>query len=264
MAEIAAIWRYPVKGLAGERLPKVRLTAGQVLPHDRRFALAHGSTRFDPGRPEYLTPSNFFQLKRDEKLAQLGLAFEAESGQLTLTRKGKAVVRGQADDPTGRLVLAQFFATFLGETGRGVPKLVAAEGHAFTDLPERQISVLNLASVRDLERVVRAELDPRRFRANVWLEGLPAWAEFDWIGRSIALGPLGGRVRLRVDAPIERCAATNVHPETAERDLNIPLSLQRGYGHRDMGIYCEVLDDGEIAEGQAADVPQEAREALPF
>ena len=262
MAEIAAIWRYPVKGLAGERLTSVPLTAGQLLPHDRRFALAHGSTRFDPGAPEYLKPSNFFQLKRDEKLAQLGLSFEAESGHLTLTRKGKQVVRGKADDSTGRLVLSQFLATFLGETGRGVPKLVTAEGHAFTDLPERQISLLNLASVRDLERVVRAKLDPRRFRANVWLEGLPPWVEFSWIGRGIALGPSG--LRLRVAAAIERCAATNVDPDTAERDLNIPLSLQRGYGHRDMGVYCEVLDDGEIAEGQSVDVPAEAREALPF
>ncbi len=264
MAEIAAIWRYPVKGLAGERLARVRLRAGGLLPHDRRFALAHGATRFDPAAPRYLKPSQFYQLKRDEKLAQLGLTFDADSGLLTLTRKGKPVVRGDATDPTGRLVLTQFFATFLGDGGRGLPRLIGAQGHAFTDTPARHISLLNLASVRDLERVVRSPVDPRRFRANLWLEGLPAWAELDWVGRSIALGPPEAALRLRVVEPITRCAATNVNPDTAERDLNLPLALQRGFGHCHMGVYCEVLDDGEIAEGDPVAVPAEVRASLPF
>jgi len=261
---IAAIWRYPVKGLAGERLDSVALTAVDVLPHDRRFALAQGSTRFDPAAPAYLKPDHFHQLKREEKLAQLGVAFDPDTGVLTLSRKGKPVVRGDATDPTGRLVLTQFFATFLGAGARGVPKLLAAPGHSFTDSPDRTVSVLNLASVQDLERVVRAPVDPRRFRANLWLEGLEPWQEAEWVGRSIALGPPGRQLRLKVVEPIVRCAATNVDPETAERDLNIPLGLQRGYGHCTMGVYCEVLDDGEIAVGEAADVPAERAEALPF
>ncbi len=263
-ARIAGLWRYPVKGLAGERLASVELTAGQLLPHDRQFALAHGSTQFDPNAPAYLRPDNFHQLKRQEKLAQLGLGYEPDSGLLTLTRRGKTVVRANAGDPTGRLVLAQFFATFLGESGRGVPRLVTAAGHSFTDIPERYVSLINLASVADLERVVRAPVDPRRFRANIWLEGLPAWTELEWVGRGIALGPKGGEVRLKVVEPISRCAATNVDPDTAERDLNIPLSLQRGYGHTDFGVYCEVLDDGRIAEGDPVDVPAAAPAALPF
>jgi hypothetical protein len=261
---VAALWRYPVKGLAGERLAAVELTAGHVLPHDRRFALAHGSTRFDPAAPAYLKPGNFHQLKTQEKLARLGVAFEAETGVLTLSRKGKPVVRADLTDPTGRLVLSQFFATFLGDQARGVPKLLAAEGHSFTDEPERWISVLNLASVADLERVVRAPVDPRRFRANVWLEGLPAWDETDWVGRTISLGAPGREARLKVAAPIVRCAATNVDPDTAERDLNIPLALQRGYGHCHMGVYCEVLDDAEIREGDPAEVPRHRAEAMPF
>ena len=94
----------------------MRLRAGGLLAAtDRRFALAHGgrpaSTR---RRRAILKPSQFYQLKRDEKLAQLGLTFDADSGLLTLTRKGKPVVRGDATDPTGRLVLTQFFATFPG------------------------------------------------------------------------------------------------------------------------------------------------------
>lgn len=260
---VAALWRYPVKGLAGERLEQVALSAGALFPHDRQFALAHGSTRFDANAPAYLKPGHFHQLKTQEKLAQLGLSFEPESGMLTLSRRGKPVVRGNAADQTGRLVLAQFFATFLGGSGRGVPKLVSAEGHSFTDIPERYVSLINLASVGDLERVVRAAVDPRRFRANIWLEGLPAWAESEWVGRTLALGPKGGQVRLKAIEPISRCAATNVDPETAERDLNIPLSLQRGYGHTNFGLYCQVLDEGPVAVGDPVEVPAPAA-AMPF
>ena len=115
--------------------------------------------------------------------------------------------------------------------------------------------------MKDLERVTRSPVDPRRFRANVWIEGAPAWQEFDWVGREISIG----RLRLKVVEPIERCAATNVNPDTAERDMNIPLTLRRGFDHICMGIYAEVLNDGEIAIGDALDAPatEEAR-SLPL
>ena len=49
----------------------------------------------------------------------------------------------------------------------------------------------------------------------------------------------------------ERCAATNVNPETAERDMNLPLTLRKGFGHMDMGVYAKVVSGGQIAPGDA-------------
>ena len=48
---IAAIYRYPVKGLSAEQLDRTTLAPGDCLPQDRRFAIALPSTRFDPGKP---------------------------------------------------------------------------------------------------------------------------------------------------------------------------------------------------------------------
>jgi uncharacterized protein YcbX len=121
----------------------------------------------------------------------------------------------------------------------------------FSDVREKCLSLINLASVRDLERVVRRPVDPLRFRANLYVEGLAAWAEFDWSGGEIEMGG----ARLRVIGRIERCTATNVDPETAARDMNIPLALQRGFGHVDMGIYAKVLTAGEITVGDRIIVP---------
>ena len=63
-----------------------------------------------------------------------------------------------------------------------------------------------------------------------------------------------GGARLRVARPIERCAATNVNPATAERDLNLPRALMRGFGHVHMGVYAAVTEGGEVAVGDALEV----------
>ena len=244
-AAITQIHRHPLKGLNAEPLARATLTPGEGLPHDRRFALAHGSTAFDTQAPEWRPKTNFLMLMRDEKLAQLRIAFDEETGELAIHRAGKQVVRAKATEPLGRTLIEQFFAGFLGAAARGTPKLLEAPGHMFTDTPEKCLSLINLASITDLERVMRADVDPLRFRANIYFEGAPAWAEFDWIGKEIEIGP----ARLRVTARIDRCAATSVNPVTAARDMNVVKALQRGFGHIDMGVYAEVIGGGEIATG---------------
>ncbi len=243
-AKITEIYRYPVKGLNGERLRSVPLAVGEPLPHDRRFALAHGSTQFDTAAPKWMPKQNFLMLAKDEKLAQLDAHFDPDSGELAIYRKGKQVVRASAVDIMGRTVIGQFFAGFMAGHCRGTPKLLEAAGHSFSDVPEKVVSIVSLASIRDLERVARQSIDPKRFRANVYFNGLPAWQEFDWVGSEISLG----EVRLKVLERTERCAATNVNPETAERDANLPLALRRGFNHADMGIYAEVISGGEVQE----------------
>jgi len=133
-----------------------------------------------------------------------------------------------------------------GET-RGNPKLVEAPGHMFSDTARKVVSLIGLASLRDLERVARAPVDPVRFRANLYFEGGKPWEEFEWLGRELVVGS----TRLRVLDKIERCAATTVNPKTAERDLQIPRLLMDGFRHVDCGVYAQVLAPGDIAEGDA-------------
>jgi MOSC domain-containing protein len=248
---IADIHRYPVKGLSAESVERVHLSPGQGLPHDRRFAIAHGAVQFDPAAPQWLPKSNFLMLMRDEKLAQLTVAFAPETGLLTIGRAGKTVIQGNATDPVGRALIGQFFAAFMGDAARGAPRLLEAAGHMFSDTREKYVSLINLASVRDLERVVRRPVHPLRFRGNLYLTDTPAWGEFSWVGCEIAIG----EARLRVTKLIGRCGATNVDPESAARDMNIPRALQQGFGHVDMGIYAEVLHGGDIATGDTLVIP---------
>ncbi len=91
---------------------------------------------------------------------------------------------------------------------------------------------------------------PLRFRGNVYVAGWPAWSELDLVGRELEIAG----TRLKVVKRIVRCPATNVDPDTGARDLNIPQTLLRNIGHADCGIYAEVIEGGEIAEGDAIEI----------
>jgi len=245
---IEKICRYPVKGLTAESLPSAPLTPGQGLSGDRRFALTLGTTPVSGPTMAWMPKSAFLILMKHEKLAKLTARFDDETGLLSIERGGRPVTKGNITTPIGRAMIEEFFAAFMGEQARGRPKLVECEPDTMlSDHANAVISIINLASVRDLERVTGAEIDPIRFRANVYLEGPDAWSEFSLLGKDITLGGAGLNVTTRTD----RCAATNVNLETGERDLNLPKDLQRGFGHIDMGIYAAVTKAGEIAIGDS-------------
>ena len=248
---VASIQRYPVKGLSAEPLERVTLSPGEGLPLDRRYALHVGAGGFDPAAPAWMAKTNFLMLMRDERLARLRARFDAATCVLAIERDGRQVARGNLEEPSGRTVIEQFFAAYMGEALRRQPRVVSATGHMFSDVAARVVSIVGLASVHDLEGVMRAAIDPLRFRANLHVEGLAPWEEFGWVGREIAIGA----TRLRVTKRIRRCAATDVDPASGARDLNVPLALRHAYGHADCGVYAEVLSGGEIARGDALVAP---------
>src|SRR5499426_4380288 len=99
---LAALYRYPVKGLTPERLDRVELEPGATLPFDRAYAIENGPGRFDPAAPRHLPKVNFLMLMRDERLATLKTRFDDASETLSIFRDGKQVVRGQLATPLGR------------------------------------------------------------------------------------------------------------------------------------------------------------------
>ncbi len=247
------IYRYPVKGMSAEPLERVALEMRRRLPGDRRFAIAHGGSVGPETSATWRPRADFLMLARNERLALVEARYDEASGTLTLLRGGRPVARGNLGQGLGRTVIEQFFAAFMKTELRGAPKLVEATDGGFTDSREAWLSLINLASVRDLERVVRAPIDPLRFRANLYIDGPEPWRELDWVGRKVGIGG----VRLRVMEQITRCAATNVDPATGARDLNIPLALRDGIGRGEMGIYAEVIIGGTVAAGEAVVPPRD-------
>jgi uncharacterized protein len=242
--KIDSLVRYPIKGLAGMVLPKVQLVAGAGMPLDRAYAVENGAKTFDAEKPKWLPKGHFLQLMQHERLASLGASFDEASHVLTLYRDGRQIARGALQTKLGRQMIEQFLAAFV-KTGLGPPRIVSAPGHSITDIAEKALHIVNLESVRDLSRIVGLDLDPLRFRANIYVEGLPAWEERHWLGKTVSCGS----AMIQVFKETTRCDATSVDLKTAQRGLSIPAALQRTWGHAKFGLYAKVISGGEAAAG---------------
>ena len=247
---IEYLYRYPVKGLTAEALEAAEVEAGGCIPWDRAFALAQGDSGFDPAQPQWLQKANFMCQMKNARIAALFSFFEPRNGMLAIRAPDGSAVVENALTQEGRDRIGEFLAAYLGDEARGKPSFHHVPGHSFCDQRHKVVSLINLASLRDYEAKVGARRHRRRFRANVWFSGAPAWSERAWVGQQLQVG---GAV-LRVTRPITRCAATQVNPETAERDVDPLEELRRLYGHVELGVHAEVIDGGRFAVGDAIEL----------
>ncbi len=246
-AKIESLYRYPVKGLSPEPVTRATLKAGDYFPGDRLFAVENGPSGFDPAAPQHQSKIKFLMLMHNERLATLRTRYEDATSTLTIEQDGRSAVRADLATKEGRLAVEAFFRRFMPTELRGPPKLLQAEGHSFSNVPAKVVSVINLASVAAIGTAIGAPVHPLRFRANLYVEGWPAWHKFDLLEREIAIGG----ARLKVTKRTLRCPATEVDPDTGVRDLAIPKTLMQTYGHADCGVYAQVIAGGEVAVGDA-------------
>jgi hypothetical protein len=250
-AAISALFRHPIKGFTPEKLKLAELSEGTAFPGDRLFALEDGPCGFDPANPAFIPKQRFAVLAKIAEVARARTRFDDATGLLQAEAEGHQPYLGKLSEPAGRAAFAEWMSELLGEATDGPLRLIDGAGHRFLDHPMGHVSVINLASVRDLGERLGNWLDPLRFRANLYVDGWPAWAENEWTGRRIDLG----EVETEVFKPIVRCAAPGVDPATAIRDLDIPAELFRLYGHMQCGIYVQVKKGGVIREGDAVSTP---------
>lgn len=247
---IEYLYRYPVKGLTAEALETAEVEEGGCIPWDRAFALAQGDSGFDPGNPQWLQKANFMCQMKNARIAALFSFFEPRSGMLAIRAPDGSAVVENALTEAGRERIGAFLTAYMGAEARGTPRFHHIPGHSFCDQRRKVVSLINLASLRDYESKVGARRHRRRFRANVWFSGASSWAERSWIGQQLQVG---GAV-LRVTKPINRCPATEVNPETAQRDV-VPVSeLRQHYGHVELGVHAEVVEGGTFSVGDAIEL----------
>jgi uncharacterized protein YcbX len=245
-ASVRAIYRYPVKGLSPEALERVAVGPGETLPADRLYAIENGPSGFNPAAPVHLHKIQFLMLMRNERLAALRTAFDDATHTLTIVQDGREALRADLRTAESRLATEAFFRRFMPDELRGPPKVLHAPGFSFSDVARKVVSIINLASVAAVETAAGGPVNPLRFRGNLYVAGWPAWREFELMDSEIAVG---NGVRLKVVKRIQRCAATDVDPDTGIRDRSIPKTLMTTFGHPDCGVYAEVIAGGEMATG---------------
>ena len=110
-------------------------------------------------------------------------------------------------------------------------------------------------SVKALTEAAGREVDERRFRMNVVLDGLDAWEELSWIGQTIRIGELD----FDVTGPVVRCLATHANPESGERDIEVMNLLTSVFGHEKptMGVLAVLRGQGgELTVGTGVTAPR--------
>lgn len=247
---LARIQRFPIKGMSAEPMGEVTLRPGDGIPGDRLYGFARYNSGFDPADPKPLPKDRFVVLLKEAALAGLVSRFDPDTEWLDI-EAADGRHRFDMSDPAMRARAEEWLHATLNLSDPMPPRFVSAAPHRFTDVSVdsaqmmNAISVVNLASVRDLSTRIGTELAPGRFRANFEVDlGMP-WVELEAVGQTFRFGD----VQLRILARTRRCAATEVDPVTAERDVRVPYLLRKEMGHMDMGIYTEVVQGGTLRTG---------------
>ncbi|GJE50460.1 hypothetical protein GOFOIKOB_3508 [Methylobacterium tardum] len=248
LIHVSALYRYPVKGLSPEPIERAELATSGFFPGDRLYAIENGPSGFNAVAPRHQPKTKYLMLMRDEALARLRTRYDDATATLTIEGCGERQAF-RLDTEAGRDGLADLMRRFIPESLRGEPKVLAAPPqYRFTDSPIGYVSLINRASVAAVEDYIGAPVDPLRFRGNLLVDGLAPFAELEMVGRVIE-APSG--LRLKITKRTVRCAATNVDPASGIRDCDIPWTLDARLGHRDLGVYAEVIAGGALAKGDA-------------
>ena len=247
---VTGLYQYPIKGLSPQPVQTVRVQLGKPFPFDRIYALARPGVAVTREDPKWAKKGLFVMLMLDEALATVRTHLDEETLLLTVRDGNRTLLSADLTDATARRDVEAFFHR-LAPGLRDAPALVRSRDGHFMDKPDNVISLINLETVRSLEQQWGYRIDPLRFRANIYIDGAPPWDEFNWIGNDIRIG----EALLRVDRRNGRCGATNVDPQSGRRDLDIPGSLRRTFGHKDLGIYLVAHSDAGVAVGDAVQLP---------
>lgn len=250
MPLLKSIYHYPVKGLSGQPLGTVRLTKGKPFPHDRQFALARPGVPLQADNPRWAKKGLFVMLMLEEALAKVKTHLDPDTLQFEIRSGNQTILTVNLHETSAKTAIEDYFHQLVPSLP-APPTLVRSKDGHFMDKPDSVISLINLATLRSLEERWGTEIDPLRFRANLYVDTGRAWEEFDWVDQEIRLGD----ATLRVDRRNGRCGATNVNPASGIRDMDIPGSLRASFGHKDLGVYLTVETSGTIAVDDRLTLP---------
>ena len=232
IGHVEAIFRYPVKSMAGERLEVANL-GWHGLEGDRRLAFRRMDDR--SGMP-WLTAS---------KLPDLVLFSPKPSENGT-----------HGDIPThihtpGGEEMTVFGEELAAEVGRkhGSPVQMMHLRHGIFD--EATISVIASDTVREIGRLAGRSLDVRRFRPNVLVRLLRSvpFQEDEWLGGVLSFGTGDDGPAVAVTMRDERCSMVNIDPDSASIGTEVMKAVVRA-NQNNAGIYAGVTRIGQLAVGQ--------------
>lgn len=267
---VAALWRYPVKSMAGERLDAVTVT-GRGLWVDRAYALVD---RADGKVATAKNPRKWPRLFEFAATLSGGAGAEEPGVELppVLIRTPEGLQVSSAESRAGEVLrralgrdvdlrAVEPVAPASGGSWRATseeyqPHPLAADGGTVSDfeMPEGTFfdsAVVHLLTNATLSRLAElhpeGRMEPRRFRPNVVVDcgAERRFVEDDWVGRTLRLGD---QVRLTVTGQCARCVMVTLAQGDLPKDTGILRAVAQHNGVH-AGVYAAVVSGGRLRAG---------------
>jgi len=252
---ISSINYCPVKSISFQSIKSCEIRKNIGIVGDRIFAFSKGldlnqAQLFEKKLEERRGKWNkILTLKNSPSLNKYNFLFDND--KLTLTQNNNDILTINIDE-TGEYELLSNKILELESSLKKPIYLMKNKDIPFFDtsisnktILNHSISLINTKSVEDFQNKTNQEIETQRFRGNIFVDGVDAWEERNWIGKIIKINDIS----FKVEKNIPRCVAINLKPNTDDNSLNLLQSLKKTYNHFDMGVYLTALDDGPINIG---------------
>ena len=251
-AIITSIYNCPLKSISFQNIDKCKINRNVGIEGDRVFAF---SRNLDLNQSKEFEKNPEARRGRWNKIITLKNTpvfnkynFLHEDKKLTLILKDKEIITininnfDEIDDLVKKLIE-------LENSLKKDIRLMRNYEHPFYDTSisnksmfKNSISLLNINSIKDFENKINQKIEKSIFRGNLYFDGIEAWEERNWIGKTIKIND----VLFKVEKNIPRCVAINLKPKTDDNSFNLLKTLKETYDHFDMGVYLTPENDGEI------------------
>ena len=253
---ISSIHYCPVKSVSFQSIKNCEIKKNIGIVGDRIFAFAKG-LNFEQAKSFEKDPeerrgkwNKILTLKNSPMMNKYN--FLLDGNNLTLTFKSKEILTINSNE-LNKYELISNNILELENSIKDPIILMKNEESPFYDTSiskktvlNHSISLINNKSIEDFKNKINQEIEIQRFRGNIYINGIDAWEEQNWIGKIIKIKD----VSFKVEKKIPRCVAINLKPNSDDKSLNLLQSLKKNYNHFDMGIYLTALNDGQINIGE--------------
>lgn len=247
MPKVAALHRYPVKGFTPESCESLTVLDSGRVAGDRVLAFRMATEAPGDG---WAPKPNFIVMMNTPGLARLTLRYHDDVGRLSIACNGSTLVVGGLESE-GRARLAGAVAEYVSSLQESplvghperLPLRLVGDGVTpqFQDSREGRVTLHGRGSLASLgDALGDGDLNERRFRTNISVEGTAPWEELSWEGRRLRVG----RVRFAALRPLVRCLATHANPLTGERDRPVLTTLTGAFGQEKPTFGIALMLDG--------------------
>jgi len=283
VGRVLEVWRYPVKSMCGESLPRAGVgpmgiagdrgwalrdeTAGEIRGGKKMPVLMQCAARYDAEPTDGAIPPVTMTLPDGSTLrsgdADASERLSALTGRrLTLwprqpAERAEHYRRGLPDDPDFETELRQIFGRLpdeplpdLSVIPQELFEYTSPLGTYFDLAPMHLLTTASLATLA--EKTPGARFDRRRFRPNLLIEpvgGASGLVEFDWCGRTLRVGGASFAITI----PAMRCSMTTQAVSDLPKDPSVLRTIVRD-ANQNRGVYATVVRAGEVAVGDSVEM----------